>query len=460
MRRVRPAVTAVATAAAFLALAGPAAGHVGGLTETGITAPVPTWLTVLTGGAVVGASFLLTSVVTERRTIRAVNGVDLPVPTPGAMRRAGRLTLAGIGLIALPFVLYVGFTVPAEEARNAAILLVWAGWWAGYTMTVYLVGNTWPALNPFRTVAGWLPSLERGYPERLGAWPSVAGLVALVYVEVVTPVAEDPQLLAGLVLAYTVATLAGAAAYGRETWFGTVDPVARVFRAYGRIAPIQRGGDRVLELRMPAGPIADDPESLDRGETAFVVALLWVTTYDGLVATPAWEDLATPLVDAGVAPLVLYLVAILAGFAVALWIYLLAARLARGTADTYVTGRFMAGWFAPALLPIAAGYHVAHFLGYFLSLLPAFLAVLARPLSPPEVVNLGVLPGWFSSVELAFVLLGHLLAVWIAHALAFELFPGKLAPLRSQYPLVIAMIVYTMTSAWIVSQPFGAPPFV
>jgi hypothetical protein len=459
MGRVRPISASLAAAITFVALVGAASAHVGGLTETAVSASVPTWLTVLTGGVVVGASFLLTSVVTERATITAVNEARLPVPTADTVTRAGRFLLGALGLLALPVVVVIGLTGPTEAVFNAAILLVWAGWWAGYTMTVYLVGNSWPALDPWRRIAGWLPSLDRAYPARLGAWPSVAGLIALVYVEVVTPVAEDPRLLAGLVVAYTVVTLAGAAVFGRETWFGTVDPVAAVFRAYGRIAPIQRTEDG-FSFGLPAVAITDGPEALDRGEIAFVVALLWVTTYDGLVATPAWEALATPVVDAGVPPLLVYLVAILVGFGLALVLYRVAARRARQTTGTYVTGEFLAGWFAPALLPIAAGYHVAHFLGYFLSLFPALVAVLASPFAAPNAVEVAVLPAWFSSAELGFVLLGHLLAVWIAHTLAFELFPGTLTPLRSQYPLVVAMILYTMTSAWIVSQPFGAPPFV
>jgi hypothetical protein len=460
MGRARPTVGAVAAGLAFLALASPAAAHVGGLSDAGISAPVPTWLTVRTGGVVDGVSYLLTSVVTDRSIIRGANGASLPLPAATGVRRAGRHLLQGIGLLALPFVVVVGLTGPSAPTSNAAILLVWGAWWAGYTMTVYLVGNTWPAVDPLRTIAGALPSLDRSYPERLGAWPAVAGLLAVVYVEVVMPVTEDPPFLATLVIAYAVLTLAGAVVYGRETWFGTVDPVARVFRSYGRIAPIQRDESGRLAFRLPSGAIADDPESLDRGATAFVVALLWVTTYDGLVATPAWEALAAPIVAVGVPPLVLYLIALLLGFGGALAMYRVAARAARSTAGTFVTGEFTSGWFAPALLPIAAGYHVAHFLGFFVSILPAIAAVLGSPLDPPSVVSVIVVPDWFATVKLGFVLLGHLLAVWIAHALAFELFPGKLTPLRSQYPLVVAMIAYTMASAWIVSQPYGSPPFL
>jgi len=58
------------------------------------------------------------------------------------------------------------------------------------------------------------------------------------------------------------------------------------------------------------------------------------------------------------------------------------------------------------------------------------------------------------------VLLGHLVAIWVAHATAFEVFPGRLQAIRSQYPVVLVMVGYTMLSLWIVSQPSVQPPYL
>jgi hypothetical protein len=71
-----------------------------------------------------------------------------------------------------------------------------------------------------------------------------------------------------------------------------------------------------------------------------------------------------------------------------------------------------------------------------------------------------VLPPWFGTLQLGFVVVGHLLAVWVAHALAMDLFPGVLRPIRSQYPFVVVMVGYTMTGAWVVGQPTVAPAFL
>ncbi|WP_440006342.1 hypothetical protein [Halomicrococcus sp. SG-WS-1] len=454
--RTRSLDVALAATVVLTALTGRALAHGGSLRgASGDSLSVPTWLFLLTGGGVVSASFLLASFVTDRAFIRSLHDWRRRLATLNDhLVTATRV----VGVFALAVVVVAGFVGPSAPRRNIAILVVWVGWWAGFTATTYLVGNAWPAINPWRTIADLLPTGTTDYPERLGAWPSVAGLLALVWLEVVSPLASDPDLLAGVVLVYSAVTLAGAAVYGTDRWFDTVDPVARVFRYYGRVAPVQRTDDG-FELRLPGARLAETKLVTGFDEVAFVVALLWVTTYDGLVATDLWADAARAVVGVGVPPRVVYLAALLAGYALFLGVYWLAARLAQRSADTYLTPAAIARRFAPSLLPIAAGYHLAHYLGYFLALSPTLFGALASPLSPPQAVVV-VLPAWFSGLQMSFVLLGHLLAVWVAHATAYRLFPMRLQAVRSQYALVVVMILYTMSSMWIVSQPSVDPPYV
>ncbi|MFC7080769.1 hypothetical protein ACFQJ6_12285 [Halorussus caseinilyticus] len=436
---------------------GTALAHGGGLRAAAGSLSVPTWLFLLTGGGVVGASFLLASFVTDRAFIRAVHGWRRVAGgrPDGAVTVTRLVSVAGlVGVVA------VGFLGPESMFRNAAILFVWVGWWAGYVATVYLVGNSWPALNPWRAIAEWMPSLDRDYLDGLGAWPSVVGLLALVWLEVVSPLADDPRLLSWVVVGYSTVTLAGALLVGPDRWFGSVDPVARLFRYYGSVAPIGRNEEGSLELRAPGMALTDARLADGRDEVAFVVAILWVTTYDGFVGTPLWSDIARGTVGLGLPAAVLYPAGLLAGYALFLGVYWLAARYSRRTAETYLTPDAIARRFAPSLLPIAAGYHLAHFLGLFVSLSPAFLSALSNPLNPPINPSVVVLPSWFGGLAVAFVLLGHLLAVWVAHASAYEVFPGRLQAVRSQYPFVVVMVLYTMTSLWIVSAPSAEPPFV
>ena len=460
MRERYTVLAIVSTVISIALLAEPSMAHVGSLGGTVQSGGVPVWLTIATGGVIVGASFLFTSLLTDHAAIRAINSWYVMLSTPEAVRTATMWSLRLFSVSVLGLIVVTGLFGPQVPTANFAILVVWAGWWAGYTMSIYLVGNTWMVLNPWRALATVLPRLgDRAFPERLGAWPSVIGLLGLVWIEVVSPVAAQPQLLVSLILAYSVVTLLGASLYGVDTWFRIVDPIARVFRCYGRMAPIQRTNNGI-EFKLPTAVLAEGKLSEETGATAFIVALLWVTTYDGLVSTPTWATFARAVVSAGVPPLVVYSVTIVLGFGLFLLIFRLASRKARETASTYVTASFIRRWFAPSLLPIAAGYHFAHFLGYFLTLMPALATIVTQPFSPPTNVLVLVLPPWFGIVQLLIVLVGHFFAVWIAHALSFELFPGTLKPIRSQYPFIVVMIFYTMTSMWVITQPFTAPPYV
>jgi hypothetical protein len=454
--RGRRAIRLVLAAAVGLtAWVGVATAHSGSLRATRDPIAVPTWLFLLTGGGVVGVSFLLASFVTDRRLVTAVHDWGRRLPDPGRVRVGARLAAVAV----LAVTLLIGFLDRAGGVRNLAILVVWVVWWGGYVATTYLFGNTWPALNPFRTLAAAVPTLDRPYPDRLGAWPSVAGLLLLVWIEVVTPLADDPRLLATVLATYTAVTVAGSVVVGPDSWFEHVDPLARVFRIYGQLAPVGVDDGR-LRLRLPGGAL---PETIlgGRDEVAFVVTLLFVTTYDGFVATGPWADGARAVAGVGVPPLAVYLGAYLVGAAGFYLAYRAAARLGRRHAGTYLSVTYLARRFAPSLLPIAAGYHLAHNLGTVLVLAPTVAAVAAAPLAPPpSPPQLAGLPGWFGGLELAFVLVGHLLAVWVAHATAYELFPSRLQAVRSQYGVTAVMVAYTMLSLWIVAQPYVSPPFI
>ena len=453
-RRATP--FAIATLA-VLASAVRVAAHAGGVrSATRETVTVPTWLFLATGGAVVGASFLLASAVTDRTYISRIDGWGRALPDAG---RVARLLARVGGLAALAITIAAGLFGPTTATDSAAVLIVWVGWWAVFVLSAYLLGNAWPAVDPFRTIAGALPSLDRSYPERLGSWPAVAGLLALVYLEVVTPMADDPRLLTALVLGYLGVSVAGSVAVGVDDWFGSADPVSKLLVAYGRVAPVTRTDDG-LRLRLP-GMGLTDAEWVDGGDdVGFVVAIVFVTTYDGFVGTAAWADIARPFVEAGVPALVVYLGAMLAGYGLFFALYLASASAARRTADTYLAPGVLARRFAPSLLAIAAGYHLAHNLATALSLSPTLAVVLTSPLSPPATLPALLVPGWVGGVGVAAVLGGHLLAVWVAHSVAYDLFPDRLQAIRSQYGVTVAMVAYTMASLWIVSRPGGAPPFV
>lgn len=454
----RNARIGVLLTAAVVAFVRPVLAHTGSLRLGAEPDPVPLWLVLLTGGGVVGASFLLTSLVTDHDLIDELVEWQVRLTTPNSLGDAALWLIRGLGVGLLVLVVASAFVGPGDATRNFALLFVWAAWWAGYTMLVYLLGDTWQAVNPWRTLAELLPSrTPRDLPKQLGSWPAVVGLLAMVWLEVISPVGTNPQLLGGIIVAYTAVTLVGATTFGPSTWFGSVDPIARVFAWYGRVAPLKWGADGI-SFELPGSALVEGEWT--NGDVAFIIALLWVTTYDGLISTTTWAGTVRWLVSFGLPPLAVYTGFMLAGFAVFLAAFRTAARLARRTGNSYVSSETIRRRLAPSLLPIAAGYHFAHFLGYLVVVGPALATVATSPFAPPSSVQMIVLPNWWGNVQLVAILAGHVFAVWVAHAISFELFTGRLQSIRSQYPFIAVMICYTVVSMWIVTQPYAAPPYV
>jgi len=460
---VRAVAVFATLALAIATLAGTALAHGGALGGAArATLSVPTWLVAGTGVAVVGASVLGASLGTDREFVAGAHAPLRRVSFPGARPLA--LVANALGVVGLLGVVVVGYLGPTDPLSNGAVVVVWAGWWGGFAMSVYLVGDTWPTLNPFRTLARPLEGLGRTYRWRWGAWPSVAGLLALVWLEVVSPLVDRPPALATIVLAYGVVTVAGAVVYGTDVWFAEVDPVSRAFHLYGQVAPFGRERDAgpdhdgALLVRRPGAALSEDVLA-GADDVAFVVALLWATVFDGLVTTTLWGRFARDAVGWGVPAVALYPFALVTGFAVCWGVYLAAARLAGRVGAPEVDVPTLARRFAPGLLAIAAGYHFAHFFDYFLSLVPALVLAVTAPFATvnPDIL---VVPEWFGWIAVGAVLLGHVLAVLAARTTALELFADRSRAVRCQYPFAAAMVCFTVVSLWVVTRPEFPPPFI
>jgi hypothetical protein len=59
-------------------------------------------------------------------------------------------------------------------------------------------------------------------------------------------------------------------------------------------------------------------------------------------------------------------------------------------------------------------------------------------------------------VQVVLIVLGHVIAVFLAHLRAGERFQIASNALLSQYPMLLLMVLYTMTSLWILAQPITA----
>lgn len=470
MRRIIPIVFAVSLGVWFVT--GSALAH--GFGDR-FEVSLPGWLFYIGGAGVVVVSFAIVSVFagTERGRF---SYRSIPIEHTWLQDAISRTLIqvaqfSSVGLLFLGLV--SGFVGPEDFSENLLTNLVWVGWWVGYTFSVIFIGNSWPALNPWKITYRWFTtllgrdlSLEREY--RFGSVPIVLVFLGFAWLEIVSPVSEDPRGLAVVVLGYSVYLWGGMFVYGAETWLANADPFTRLFRYLGKFAPISsnNGG----EIRMYGVGLVPEEDSLYTvGGLTFLVAVLYSVTFDGFVSTPEWRSIARsapalPIETGTTAGLFLLgLGLFVTGYIVFSWLIKLAAR---ESVDALTVARR----FGLSLLPIAIAYQIAHFYTFLLTqgqfLVLALFDPFGRGWTVPGLVEyepttelplLSLEMVWQSQV--AIIIIGHIVAVWVAHHIALEVYPERRRAIKSQAPMMVLMVGYTMLSLWILTRPVLDPVF-
>ena len=112
--------------------------------------------------------------------------------------------------------------------------------------------------------------------------------------------------------------------------------------------------------------------------------------------------------------------------------------------------------YASTLLPIAAGYLIAHYLTLVIQGVVWLPALLVDPLMSlaPELGWIPVSAVWYLSV--AAIVGGHIAGVVLAHRLALRDAPRRATV--AGLPMLALMISYTVLSLWIIAQPIVIEP--
>lgn len=411
---------------------------------------LPAWLLWTAGAAVVAVSFVVVAAFLSRRTQPSADG-----PTGGRPDRPATSSRAGpwVGLAAWSLILANAF-VPTNVGGLAPVWF-WVGVWVVVPIVQYVAGDVWRHVNPFRAL-GSLADRVRGarapftYPRRMGAWPATVLLLLFIGIEVAAPAAQTARPLAAFLAAYTALAFFGMLYFGADAWLTHAEALTRSFRWWAAAAPRRAGTGW-----SPPGAHLDDLRTQEAGIVAFAVALLFGVNYDGLLATRLGERAAG--VDGGA------LLVLAAVFLVFLGVYHACVWAVRRAALSLDAHRDLARGFAPALVPIAVGYHAAHNLFYAWENLPRLAGALADPFGlgwslTPFAAAADRWPvaaeyaGWFAVAQVLLILAGHVVAVVVAHRLAFGAFPSRLQAVRGEVPLTLVMVFYTLAGLSILSQ--------
>jgi hypothetical protein len=441
--------------------------------------PLPVWLYIVAGGVAVALSAPAAAVGVRAMPRELRSGDIYRFLRP---LRLGAILTALIGVLGV-WALVGGFAASNAQAHeffeNPVTVVTWVDFWVGLGLLATFVGNVWDLVSPVNAAMRALDRAlarrgvaVRGYPAALGRWPAVLLVVVWSWMELVWDQAKDPPVLAGILAAYIVACLAGAAVFGAEAWLDNVELFTVLSRTFARTAPLEldpvnasewlaqpREGRRT-RLRLFAAGLRSEPP-LPAGGGAFVLALLATVIYDGFSQTDRFTQLAGKMIDAvgwlgshtdALRTLVLLGVVVL--FVAA---YLGVCALMRGPRNALTA----AAEFAPTLVPIAAVYFAAHYFTYFLIAGQATLGTLVDPFGRDwNPWGLGEYPlrtgfllagaVWWTQVVL--IVAGHIAAVVAAHRRSLD---SRLAPGRAlavQLPLVLLMVGFTMAGLWVLAQ--------
>lgn len=450
--------------------------------------PIPLAIYLFAAAGVVVLSFVMVVLLAgERLGAEAVAHPRRPLLGLEAATNSAIPRLAGglVGVTGLLAVIATAILGRQDPFRNPAEYLVFVYFWAGAVILSGAIGNLWSLINPFAAIHDGIARLvrlpaPRLLPAGVGIWPAIATYFLFACLELTSGVASRPAILGWIAVFYTLVTLAGMVIFGRDEYLTRAEGFTVLFDVVARFAPIEvetdGTGRRRLWLRPPgAGLLRDDRPGWDR--VLFIVLMLSTLAFDGILATPVFRSyqaaaapalagaggLALPILKTvGLALLTLvFLAAFVLVVRFVLWFGSPQAASPFSRSAGVASAQAMSA-FALTLVPIALVYNAAHNYTYVVLQSQGLVPLLADPfglgwrLLPtagyrPSFALAGAAVVWY--VQVVLIVVGHVIAVYLAHLRAGERFKSASRVLLSQYPMLLLMVVYTMTSLWILAQP-------
>ena len=510
MRRHAKPAAAVLFAVALTWVAVPAFAHgIGGR----YSLPVPLNFFLIGAAAVVAMSFVMIGIFVQERPSSSVRYWRYDLLSVRLLRGVltGRVTMALVQAASVfVFGLVLATSLFGENLvfSNFTPTFVWIIWWTGMVFASAFLGDVWAVVNPWNIMFRWAEKLLGldgspilRFPPWLGVWPALVLFWLFAWIESNYARAGEPRILATLIIVYSLITWGGMLLFGRHEWLRRGEAFSKLFGYFAKFAPTEvrtldtepcatchgecshspedcvnchecfalaPAEQRQLNLRLPGVGLARNG-AISIGELAFVVLLLSTVTFDGFTATGAWSDFRAAvqpklsfLGDAapetvGTFGLAMFPIAFLAAYFCFCW------AMGRISGES-VRALEVCKMFLYSLIPIALAYHVAHFLVLLLIQGQTILPLASDPfgwgwdlfgLSGYTIYPLVTTRfEWFLSIVA--IVSGHVIAVYLAHVVALRRFATHTGALRSQYPMLLLMLLYTATSLWIVAQPIVA----
>lgn len=483
------------------------------------TPPVPLWLYLYGAAAAVVLSFIIlgafVGAIPESFSYPRYNifNHSLLRMVLGNQWFVEALRFLTVGFVVLTVL--AGFWGTDYTIENIAPVLVWVIWWVGMGIVCALVGNLWMLINPWRTVFGWAEainamfggrgglSLKFRYPKRWGIWPAVIQFFIFIWVELAYDYSDSTVGIAIMVLSYSLLTLLGMVLFGKHVWLRNGEVFSIYFNVLARFAPtevrvsdpqickecedgltchletdgcvncnecVERSEGRFqFNIRPWAVGLARG-ESISPSTLIFVLFMLSSVTFDGFQKTAVWHgpvrDIQQQFTFLGevhsftAAETVGILGTLLIFLALYLGLSFIVFLIARGG----VSYKRVIYGFLYSLVPIALVYNVAHYWTFLVTTGQWVIPALSDPFGFGWNLlgTAGYIPnfrpfsvGLIWGTQVVLIIVGHVVAVFLAHVEGGRLVKSQRRALLSQLPMLVLMVIYTMSSLWILSRDFA-----
>ncbi len=465
--------------------------------ENAIVLTLPSDLYIAGGSLVVGLSFLLVALVGTARFAR----LEAAVRPLGRLPVRGAAPLSLISFLVMLALIGAGVLGTPDPLANPLPLTIWTLWWVGLTLLHLVFGNLWAALNPWRGLyallgrlpgpARWVAKPPCRYPAWLGTWPAVLQFLGFAWFELVYTAPQDPEILARAVGLYFLANLAAMLVFGGPAWLRRGEAFSVYFRIVSWMSPLNgRPGNEGPGNEGPGNegpePAAESAEAgrlhltppglgllrvapLSLSGVAFVILMLSTVSFDGLSLTFRWLGAIgiNPLEFPGRSVVLLpNTLGLLATFAALLACYLAVVWLGHRLAGRPTSLAAAFGGYALSVVPIAFGYHFAHYLTIFMVDLQYAAIAFNDPFGrgwnllglEGARVTASFLMDYYSvrliwQSQIAIIVIAHVVAVALAHAIALRQSATLGGAVVSQIPMTALMICYTLFGLWLLSAP-------
>ncbi len=346
--------------------------------------------------------------------------------------------------IAWLMILYDGFWGTSNPLINLMPMVIWNIIWVGFVILSLIFGDIWQYLNPWRfiivhirDILGWR---KTGGLDRLHYYPAILGFFGFACLEILATAPSDPIFLSKIFCGYwLVITIAGV--YSGLDWLKKGEFLSVFFDL---IAKISLGY---------LGKFRENNQNLHFSASIFIAFMLASVSFDGLKESFFWLNIwgINPLDFQGRSSM-----ALINGFGLILswfsfWCILMGVAKYLMKCDDLATQNN----FFISFLPIAVGFHLAHYSVAFLiniQYLPASLQIISAD-------KIDILSGFTKNYQGAKVIWNmQAFIIIIAHSFAMILTRNSTKIIINWWReaiLLAILCLYTIYGLWLLSTPIA-----